>query len=265
MEVPEGLAVAGSEATQLMCKLNKSLYGLKQAPRCWNKKFLEILSQFDLKCSQADQCIFVRQVNEETVYLALFVDDGLVAAETKITLNYITGKFREAFKIKIGDSSCFVGMRIERNRENKTLAIHQSAHIEKILEKFGMKDAKPVCVPIDPHITLYPVEGSDEPLSIVPYRKAIGSLVFLSVVSRSDIAFAVSSVSKLLNKHSVEHWRAVKRIFAYLKGTKDYRLEYKSGGSEQDLVGFSDADYANDVETRRSTTGYIFCMANGPI
>lgn len=92
MEVPDGLAIEGSEGTEVVCKLNKSLYGLKQAPRCWNKKFLEILSQFHLKCSQADQCIFVGQINGETVYLALFVDDGLVAAKTEFTLNYVANK-----------------------------------------------------------------------------------------------------------------------------------------------------------------------------
>lgn len=55
------------------------------------------------------------------------------------------------------------------------------------------------------------------------------------------------------------------RIFAYLKGTIDYGIEYRSGGSEPELLGFSDADYASDIETRRSTTGYIFHLSNGPI
>lgn len=224
MEVPEDLKIEERGVTEVMCKLNKSLYGLKQAPRCWNKKFLEILSQFDLKCSQADQCIFVGQVNGETVYLALFVDDGLVAAKTESTLNYIASKLSEAFQIKIGDSSSFVGMQIERDRVNKTLAIHQSAYFEKTIEKFGMREAKSISISIDPHVVLYLVEENDEQLSIVLYREAIGSLVFLAAVSRPDIAFAVSSVSKFLNKHSVEHWRTVKRIFAYLKGTKYYGL-----------------------------------------
>lgn len=170
---------------------------------------------------------------------------------------------REVFKINIGDSNCFVGMQIERNREDKSLVIHQTAYVKKVLERFGMREAKPVSIPIDPHVILYPVEEDDGPLSIVPHREAIGSLVFLATVFRPDIAYVVSSASKFLNRHSVEHWRAVKRIFAYLKGTKNYGLKYKSGGSKKELIGFSDADYANDVETRRSTTGYIFCTANG--
>lgn len=128
-----------------------------------------------------------------------------------------------------------------------------------------MRDAKPVSVPADPHVILNPIENDDAKSSNAPYREAVGSLVFLAAVSRPDIAFAVNSVSKFLNNHSVEHWHAVKRIFAYLKGTIDNGIEYRSGGSERELIGFSDADYASDVETRRSTTGYVFCMANGPV
>ncbi|XP_046737529.1 secreted RxLR effector protein 161-like [Diprion similis] len=93
----------------------------------------------------------------------------------------------------------------------------------------------------------------------------VGSLVFLATVSRPDIAFAVNAVSKYLSKHNTTHWRAVKRIFAYLKGTIKYGIEYASGGSKAELIGFSHADYAGDIETRRSTTGYFFCFANGAV
>lgn len=77
------------------------------------------------KSGVADPCIFVGEFNEETVYLALFVDDGLVAAKSKSTLNLIANKLNEVFKIQIGDSSSFVGLQIKRNRVNKTLVIHQ--------------------------------------------------------------------------------------------------------------------------------------------
>lgn len=128
-----------------------------------------------------------------------------------------------------------------------------------------MNNAKSVSVPADPHVILYPAHSDDDKSNKVPYREAVGSLVFLAAVSRPDIAFAVNSVSKYLNNHNIEHWRAVKRILAYLKGTIDYGIEYKNGGSKFGLVGFSDADYASDIETRRSTTGYIFFLANGPV
>lgn len=107
-------------------------------------------------------------VNNETVYLALFVDDGLVAAKSESTLNYVASHLREAFKIKIGDSSSFVGMQIEQDRDCKTIVIHQIA-FERIIEKFGMRNAKPVSIPADPHVILYPIEKDDEISNNMPY------------------------------------------------------------------------------------------------
>jgi hypothetical protein len=99
----------------------------------------------------------------------------------------------------------------------------------------------------------------------VPYREAVGSLMFLAVVSRPDIAVAVNTVSKFLNNHNDEHWRAVKRIISYVSGTIEYGIEYFCSEKACELIGYSDADYANDIETRRSTTGYLFELANGPV
>lgn len=85
MKIPEGLLVQKEEddnCDSVVCRLNKSLYGLKQAPRCWNIKFKNFLEKFNLAQSDADQCIFRGSVEGTNVYLALFVDDGLVASKS---------------------------------------------------------------------------------------------------------------------------------------------------------------------------------------
>ena len=83
------------------------------------------------------------------------------------------------------------------------------------------------------------------------------------MVSRPDITYAVNTASKFTNKHNHSHWEAVKRIFRYLNGTKDLGIIYRSGGSNSCLVGFSDANYDKDLETRRSVTGYAFFLTDG--
>lgn len=128
-----------------------------------------------------------------------------------------------------------------------------------------MINAKSTSVPCDPNTKLHPVFEEEEGNKRVLYQEAIGSLMFLSIVSRPDISFAVNLVSKYLNRHNEEHWRAVKRIFSYVSGTIKYGIEYRSGGSELTLRGYSDADFVGDVETRRSTTGYVFELAGGPV
>ena len=89
--------------------------------------------------------------------------------------------------------------------------------------------------------------------------------MYLAIVSRPDIAFGVNMLSQFLNNYNKDHWWAVKRIFAYLLGTKDVCIMYKGGKGDDVLVGYSDADYASDLETRRSTTVYIFSLAGGPV
>lgn len=269
MEVPEGLHI-GEETSEcakksVVCKLSKALYGLKQATRCWNKKFSEFLKQYSFKETDADKYIFVRTFHDSVVYLALYVDDGLIAAKSKKVIDSVLTCLRNVFKITVGDTKIFVGLQIERDRPNKSISLHQKAYIKKILERYRMVEAKPVSIPADPHTTLYPANDDDIKSENVPYKEAVGSLIFLAVVSRPDIMYAVNSVSKFLNNHNDKHWKAVKRIFAYLVGTSDVKIEYRSGGSNAELVSYSDADYAGDVETRRSTTGYVFNMANGPI
>lgn len=82
------------------------------------------------------------------------------------------------------------------------MLIHQSAFTEKIIEKFRMANAKPLCMPADPNVRLSPCTAEDERATSVPYREAIGSLVFLASITRPDIAFAVNMVSRHTNEHT---------------------------------------------------------------
>lgn len=75
-----------------------------------------------------------------------------------------------------------------------------------------MLEAKGVSVPADPHVVLCPVEGGENETD-VPYREAVGSLMFLATVTRPDIALAVSSVSRFLNNHNANHWNCETNFF----------------------------------------------------
>ncbi|XP_072375542.1 uncharacterized protein [Diabrotica undecimpunctata] len=98
----------------------------------------------------------------------------------------------------------------------------------------------------------------------LPYREAIGSLIFLATTSRPDITFAVNQVSRLFNDWSDEHWKTVKRIFSYLKYTAHYKIVYRKT-TQIKVIGYTDADYAGCLDTIKSTSGYVFILGNGPI
>lgn len=264
LKIPDGLKVDG-DSNIVMCRLNKSLYGIKQAARCWNAKFTVFLRRLNFMLCESENCIYVGKIKNIRVFLALFVNDGLIACESYDVLEFIVNELSKSFEITLGDASMFVGLQIERNRIEKLMRIHQRAYIMQIIERFGMNDAKTVSIPADPHAMLSSIDGNESEIPNVPYREAVGSLMFLAMISRPDIAFAVNALSRYLNKYNQYHWNAAKRVFRYLKETAELGIMYKSGRNDFILEGYSDADFAGDIETRRSTTGYVFMLANGPV
>lgn len=128
-----------------------------------------------------------------------------------------------------------------------------------------MADAKPVQTPVDPNVKLVKTKEAQDGIDHSLYQSAVGSLLYLATWTRPDIAFAVTNVARYCAKPSKEHWTAVKRIFRYIKGTKDLGIGYCHGLSSDDILGYCDADWAGDVNDRKSTSGYVFHLAGGPI
>lgn len=254
MKIPEGLNVENGMA----CKLIKSLYGLKQAPRCWNAKFNSVLIKYGFVNCHADKCVYVSSNREALVYLLLYVDDGLLCSTNPTIITEVLNDLQKEFNVKICEALNFIGIQIEQCKDY--IFIHQRKYIEKMLSKFNLDNANPNSIPADPHVTLQKSTVLEDK-KYFPYREAVGSLMFAAIVTRPDIMYAVSTVSRYLNSHDQSHWNAVKRILKYLKGTLCFGLCYRSNESNT-LVSYSDADYANDPVTRRSTTGYVF-MKNG--
>ena len=132
-----------------------------------------------------------------------------------------------------------------------------------------MHDSKPVKTPQDPGLKLTKnmCEGGcnhEETMKNVPYRSAIGGIMYLMVATRPDLAVAVGALSQFAADPCPTHWQALKRVLRYLQATPTHGLDFSRDGIAT-LQGYSDADWAGDVETRRSTSGYAFMMNNGCI
>ncbi|UYV68375.1 hypothetical protein LAZ67_5004134 [Cordylochernes scorpioides] len=150
------------------------------------------------------------------------------------------------------------------------LFLHQASYIERTLEHYNLLEIKLQSVPSDPYSKLtkemWPKDNQEiEEISKIPYRQTIGSLMYLMTGTRPDIAYAVSRVSQFMNNPGPSHWTAVKKIFGYLKTTKNIGICFGGSSCTTSLIGFSDADFAGDLDTRKSTTGYVFMLNNGPI
>eukprot|EP00253_Pinus_taeda_P013698 PITA_13698 len=111
-------------------------------------------------------------------------------------------------------------------------------------------------------------QEEEEDMSHVPYASAVGNLMYAMVCTRPDIAHAVGVLSRFMSKQGKQHWTTVKLVFRYLHGTSDYGLCYQGRpGLDKvlDICGFVDADWAGDLDQRRSTSGYVFNLFGGVV
>ena len=127
-----------------------------------------------------------------------------------------------------------------------------------------MQDAKSCKTPVDPSLKLTKADEESTLVNQELYQSAVGKLLYLSTRTRPDIAFAVSTVAKFTAKPTEQHWKAVKRILRYIAGTINFGLQFIRGESV-DCTDFSDADWAGDIDDRKSTSGYLFKVGGGPV
>ena len=260
VEQPEGYTKY-EDGQKLTCHLKKSLYGLKQSGRNWHSTLTEFLEQVGFRSSEKDHCVYVKADQDKPTYIIFWVDDIIIASSDSETIAHMKQLLSERFKMDDrGKLRWFLG--VDFKYVNDCYIMSQTRYIDAILQRFGMSDCKPASTPIDPGSTL-DSENTNEQTTSFPYRQAVGSLVYLAYLTRPDICWALSKLSQYFDKPSTIHVSSVKRVFRYLKGTRDYKLVFKP--TIQPLIGYSDSDWAGDHSDRRSTSGYLFTFGSAPI
>jgi len=100
----------------------------------------------------------------------------------------------------------------------------------------------------------------------VPYLQAVGALMYLATATRPDISYAVGVLARFNKNPGLQHWKAVKHLFRYLKGTLDYKLTYAPNPTSSELfLTYTDADHGGNPDNGRSTGGYVVKMGTGAI
>jgi hypothetical protein len=268
MRQPEGFVENGND---WFWRLYKSLYGLKQAGRCWHNKLNEVLEQMGFKRLICEHSIWVYSRGTSRIIIPVFIDDMTIAAKTKEEIAQVKDELKAHFKLRdLGPTSWLLGVEIKRNRSKCSITLSQRQYILDILQRFNMEDCKPVSTPIDPSVRLSssmsPQSSADVKfMQSVPYLQAVGALMYLATATRPDIAYAVGVLARFNKDPGLLHWKAVKHLFRYLKGTLDYKLTYSPTASLEPFVAYSDADHAGNPDNGRSTSGYIVKMGTGAI
>ncbi|RVW65705.1 Retrovirus-related Pol polyprotein from transposon RE2 [Vitis vinifera] len=250
MEQPPGYVAQGESG--LVCRLHRSLYCLKQSPRAWFGRFSSVVQEFGMLRSTADHSVFYHHnFLGQCIYLVVYVDDIVITGSDQDGIQKLKQHFFTHFHTKdLGKLKYFLGIEIAQSSSGVVLS--QRKYALDILEETGMLDCKSVDTPMDPNIKLVPGQG--EPLGdLGRYRRLVGKLNYLTITC-PDIFFPVSVVSQFLQSPCDSHWDAVIRILRYIKSTPGQGVLYENRGHTQ-VVGYTDADWADSPTDRRSTSG----------
>ena len=252
-------------AKDVACHLHRALYGLRQAPRTWHMRLKEELESMGFTASEADPGLYLLQKESGSAYILVYVDDMLIAAGDLQSIKKIKGALMSAFDARdLGEASLFLGMAIERDRSNRHIKLSQSRMAAELVSKYGLQEGKTRRVPLSPSVHLSREDGELLDKTESSYTHLVGSLLYMSVCTRPDIAQAVGALAKFMATPTTVHFQAAKGVLRYIAGTKDYGINF-SGKDQGGLRGYCDADYAGDLDTRRSTTGYVFIINGGAI
>ena len=201
----------------MVCKLKKSIYELKQASRQWYLKFHDVISSFGFEENIMDQCIYQKISVSKICFLILYVYDILLATNDRGIMHEVKQFLSNHFDMKdMGDASYVIGIKIFRDKHNGILGLSQETYINRVLERFRMKDCSPSVAPIvkGDRFNLNQCPKHDiekEKMKNIPYGLIVGSIMYVQVCTRPDIAFVVSMLGRYQSNPSMDHWRAAKK------------------------------------------------------
>ena len=267
MAQPKGFVKAGDEGK--VCLLKKSIYGLKQASRQWHRKFDDHVIKSGFLRSAYDECVYIKSVGGAVVaYLLLYVDDMLLAGACPKEIQKVKLDLKKAFEMKdLGPAKRILGMTIIRNRKKKEIWLTQTDYVLRLLKRFQMSNVKEVSVPMSQQYKLSAdqkpkCKAEEEEMKHIPYANIIGSIMYAMIGTRPDIAQAISVTSRYMSNHGKEHWSALKWLMRYLKGASDVGILFKGDAEFKGdaLTGWCDSDFAGNIDTRRSQSGFLFSL-----
>lgn len=257
---PPGYVKTGEEYK--VYKLKKALYGLKQAPRAWYSRIeAYFLKTGFVKCPYEHTLSIKYENNGKLLIVCLYVDDLIYTGNDRSMFDRFKESMMKEFDMSdLGLMHYFLG--IEVVQSTRGIFISQRKYVQELLNKFQMRDCNPTATPAEAGLKLVK-DPQGERVDNTLYKQIVGSLMYLTG-TRPDIMHVVSLISRFMECPKEMHLAAAKRILRYLKGTIDYGIMYKNG-EKSELFGFTDSDYAGDLDDRKSTSGYAFMMGSGAV
>lgn len=261
MKPPQGLQ---NVPENYICKLVKSLYGLKCAPKDWNNCLNTYLIKIGFNRCEVDPCLYFK----DNTYLLVWVDDIILMSISEENIIEVKNLLKSKFEMKdinVKNKFKFLGLEIER--QDKYIYISQKELIDKILKRFNMFDCKESYIPLPFSLKINLDDKNQDELNL-PYRELIGSLMYLMLGSRPDLCFSITYFSQYQHNYTPTHWKYLKNVLKYLKGSKEFKLKFEKSQNEINsliLDAYVDADFGSDINDRKSISGFVIKLNNNVI
>ncbi|XP_071719535.1 uncharacterized mitochondrial protein AtMg00810-like [Rutidosis leptorrhynchoides] len=241
-----------------VCLLKCSLYGLKQAPRAWYQRFTDFVATIGFIHSKCEHSLFVYHKDIDIAYLLIYVDDIILTTSSSILRDHLIKLLAEEFAMKeLGPLSSFLGISVTRNSSG--LFLDQQAYARDITAREDLVQHNPFSTPVD--ILGKQSASMDKPYSkLTPYRSLASALQYLTF-TRPDICYALKQVCLHMHSPHEAQIHSLKRIIRYIKGTLSLGLHILKT-TNSSIVSYTDADWADCPDTRRSTFGYCVYLGD---
>ena len=205
----------------------------------------------------------------------VYVDNMALTAKDITTLQRFKARLSAEFEISdLGKLRYILGIQVKWNRQLCTISINQTAYIHQILTQFGMSECAPVSTPSATKQVLSTLQSPKDEGERLGYLEFANGLKYLEIVGvllyatqmQPDIQYSVSIIAQYGGNPGKTHLEAAKHILHYLKGTARMALVFRRSGSrEMDLVGWTDSNWAQDINLHCSIGRFVFDVAGGSV
>ncbi|CAI5946427.1 unnamed protein product [Closterium sp. NIES-65] len=246
--------------------LRRLVYGLRQAPRKWPDTLRTALAALGFAPSTADPSLFLRtDTTLSPFYILVYVDDLVFATADTAGLAHVKSELQKRHTCTdLGELRSYLGLRITRDRERRTITLTQSHMVHQILQRFGFtySSPQPTPLPTGHSLSALPSDESVEPSG--PYPELVRCLMYLMTCTRPDLSYPLSILARYVapGRHQPEHMDATKRVLRSLCSTSGMGLVL-GGRARVVLTGHADASWVDDLATQRSSQGYTFSLGSG--
>lgn len=258
---PQGYVV--KEEEDKVYKLKKALYGLKQAPRAWFSRIEGYFIKEGFERSSYEHTLFIKKEEKDKILIVcLYVDDLIFTGNDSNMMHGFKVSMKREFEMTdLGEMKYFLGVEVRQSA--KGIHISQKKYAGEILERFGLEKCNGVKNPMVPGSNRLSRQEKGKKVNATLFKQMVGSLMYMTV-TRPDLMYCVCFISRFMSNPMESHMLAAKRILRYIKATAELGVFYKRD-CQDELLAYTDSDYAGDLNDRKSTSGYVFMLSGGAV